>query len=135
MNNKIIFSCNLTTLHCMHRWASTSISMSAISDIDICYSDIGRRYVGLKTVIPISEGFRYRHLSLFRYPIYKIFFSQPQYSNPRPLFSYASALLLSHCADLWNLGCRISDKVYSYIRYNVGLRFFQSDIADHVISE
>jgi hypothetical protein len=29
------------------------------SDIDICFSDIGRKYVGLKTVIPISEGFRY----------------------------------------------------------------------------
>jgi hypothetical protein len=30
--------------------------MSAISDsdIDICYSDIGRNYVGLKIVIPIS---------------------------------------------------------------------------------
>jgi hypothetical protein len=39
-----------------HRWASTSTSISAISDIDICYSDIGRKYVGLKTVIPISKG-------------------------------------------------------------------------------
>jgi hypothetical protein len=36
--------------------------------IDICYSDIGRKYVGLKTVIPISEEFRYRHPSPFRYP-------------------------------------------------------------------
>jgi hypothetical protein len=54
-----------------HRWASTSISMSAISDIDICYSDIGDKNVGLKNVIPISEVFRYRHQSSFRYPILK----------------------------------------------------------------
>ncbi len=37
-----------------HKWASTSILMSAISDIR--YSDIGRKYVGLKTVIPISTS-------------------------------------------------------------------------------
>ncbi len=30
--------------------------MSAISDIDIRYSEIGRKYVGLKTVIPISTS-------------------------------------------------------------------------------
>ncbi len=36
----------------MHRWAS---------DIDVCYSDIGRKYIRLKTVIPILEEFRYRH--------------------------------------------------------------------------
>jgi hypothetical protein len=40
-----------------HRWASTSSLMLAISDIDICYSDIRRKYVGLKTVILISEEF------------------------------------------------------------------------------
>jgi hypothetical protein len=47
--------------------------MSAISDIDIdiCYSDIGDKNVGLKNVIPISEVFRYRHLSSFRYPTLK----------------------------------------------------------------
>jgi hypothetical protein len=27
-----------------------------ISDIDICYSDIGEKYVGLKNVIPISTS-------------------------------------------------------------------------------
>jgi hypothetical protein len=54
-----------------HRWASTSISMSEISDIDISYSDIGDKYVGLKNVIPISEVFRYRHQSSFRYPTLK----------------------------------------------------------------
>jgi hypothetical protein len=41
------------------------------SDIEICYSDIGDKYVGLKNVITISEVFRYRHQSLFRYPILK----------------------------------------------------------------
>ncbi len=53
-----------------HRWALTSILMSAISDIDICYSDIGDKYVGLKTVIPISEVLRYRHQSPLRYPTF-----------------------------------------------------------------
>jgi hypothetical protein len=42
-----------------------------ISDIDICYSDIGDKYVGLKNIIPISEVFRYRHQSSFRYPTLK----------------------------------------------------------------
>jgi hypothetical protein len=45
--------------------------MSAISDIDICYSDIGDKNVGLKTVIPILEVFRYRHQSPFQYPTLK----------------------------------------------------------------
>jgi hypothetical protein len=36
-----------------------------ISDIDICYSDIGDKYVGLKNVIPISEVFRYIRTSEF----------------------------------------------------------------------
>jgi hypothetical protein len=39
-----------------HRWASTSISMSAIYDIDFCYSDIGDKYVELKNIIPISTS-------------------------------------------------------------------------------
>jgi hypothetical protein len=42
-----------------------------ISDIDICYSDIGDKYVGLKNVILISEVFLYRHQSSFRYPALK----------------------------------------------------------------
>jgi hypothetical protein len=41
------------------------------SDIDICYSDIGDKYVGLKNVILVSEVFRYRHQSSFRYPTLK----------------------------------------------------------------
>ncbi len=42
-----------------------------ISDIDICYSDIGDKYVGPKNIVPISEVFRYRHQSSFRYPTLK----------------------------------------------------------------
>jgi hypothetical protein len=38
-----------------HRWASTSALMSAISDIDNSYSDIGKKNVGLNPFIPISE--------------------------------------------------------------------------------
>jgi hypothetical protein len=38
-----------------HRWASTSALMSAISDIDISYSDIGTKNVGLNPFVPISE--------------------------------------------------------------------------------
>jgi hypothetical protein len=45
----------------IHRWASTSTLMSAISDINICYSD----YIGLKSVIPILEIPRYPHQSPF----------------------------------------------------------------------
>ncbi len=38
-----------------HRWASTSALMSAISDIDISYSDMGTKNVGINPFIPISE--------------------------------------------------------------------------------
>ncbi len=41
-----------------HKWASTSILMSAISDIDIFYSDIRRKYVGLEKL-----SFRYQKSS------------------------------------------------------------------------
>jgi hypothetical protein len=37
------------------------------SDIDISYSDIGTKYVGLNPFIPILEEFRYRHQLPFRY--------------------------------------------------------------------
>jgi hypothetical protein len=50
-----------------HRWASTLILMSTISDNNICYSDIGDKYVGLRTIIPKSEVVRYQHQSSFRY--------------------------------------------------------------------
>jgi hypothetical protein len=37
------------------------------SDVDISYSDIGTKYVGLNPHIPISEEFRYRQQLPFRY--------------------------------------------------------------------
>jgi hypothetical protein len=116
------------------------------SDIDISYSDIGTKYVGLNPLIQISEEFRYRHQLPFRYrtksisdiPISKIDKSLP--IDPRKLLSL---LILSHwirtcnlcvchkasyhCATgIYKYYCRISDigyrtTVYSDIRYNVGL--------------
>ncbi len=72
---------------CMvHRWASTSISISAISDIDICYSHIGDKYFGLKNVIPnigsvpISTS---EFIPISDIEENKIFL--PADSNPRPL--------------------------------------------------
>jgi hypothetical protein len=94
------------------------------SDIDICYSDIGRKYFGLKTVIPISEGFRYRHLSPFRYPICKKYLSHQQDSNPRHLFSQPLCWFM----NFWMSDIGYQIKVYSDIRYNVGLCSLQSDI-------
>ncbi len=41
------------------------------SDIDICCSDIGDKCVRLKNLIPISEVFRYRQQSSFRYQTLK----------------------------------------------------------------
>jgi hypothetical protein len=43
--------------------------MTVISDIciDISYSDIGTKYVGLNPLIPISKEFRYRHQLPLRY--------------------------------------------------------------------
>jgi hypothetical protein len=88
------------------------------SDINICYSDIGRKYVGLKTVIPISEGFRYRHLSP------KNIWSHQQDLNPRQLFSQPLCWFMNFWMS--DIGYRI--KVCSDIRYNVGLRSLQSNI-------
>jgi hypothetical protein len=54
-----------------HTWASTSISMSAISDIwhrHLLFR-YRRQICRNENVIPISEVFRYRHQSSFRYPI------------------------------------------------------------------
>ncbi len=106
-----------------HRWASTSVLMSAISDIDNCYSDIGDKYVGLKIVIPISEVFRYRHLGPFRYPTfkYKKFYTSwiricASWNWRLALYHSATILLLNHR----DVGYRI--KLYSDVRYNIGLR-------------
>jgi hypothetical protein len=117
--------CSATPFPAFHRWVSTSTLISAISDIDICYSDIRRKYVGLKTVIPISEGFRYRHLSPFRYPISKKYLSHQQDSNPRHLISQPLCWFM----NFWMSDIGYQIKVYSDIRYNVGLRSLQSNIA------
>ncbi len=101
-----------------HRWASASILMSAISDIrhrhllfryrkricrtDNCHYDIER--------VPISTS-----ESIFRYPISKKYFSLLLILNQRPLLSQASGLPLSHWADLWTSGCRISDIGWKFI--------------------
>jgi hypothetical protein len=55
------------------------------SDIDICHSDIGDKYVGLKTVIPISEVFRYRYQSPLRCPTFTKFFLTLAGFKPGPL--------------------------------------------------
>jgi hypothetical protein len=105
-----------------HRWASTSILMSAISDIDICYSDIGDKYVGLKTVIPISEVFRYRHQSPFRYPTFTKIPFKLSGIEPTTLQTewerYTTEL--RYFSTTCDVGYRI--KLHSDIRYNVGLR-------------
>jgi hypothetical protein len=119
-----------------HRWASTSILMLAISDIDFCYSDIGRKYVGLKTVIPISEEFRYRHLSPFRYPISKkIVITSAGFESNTLLLT---GELLTSEPLFWSIKFWMSDigyriKVYSDIRYNVRLRSLQYDFGSSEI--
>ncbi len=93
-----------------HRWALTSISMSAIFDIDICYSDIGDKYVGLINVILLSEMFRYRHQSSFRYPTLK---KKKYYSlwiwTRAPRICMRALNYISYCDWLFRLGCRIFD--------------------------
>jgi hypothetical protein len=95
------------------------------SYIDIRYSDIGDKYVGLKNVIPISEVYRYRHQSSFRYPILKkknissCIFEPTSLGMVSERFN-TKLLCLSVCSEMSDTGYRI--KVYSDIRYNVGLR-------------
>jgi hypothetical protein len=94
------------------------------SDIDICYSDIGDKYVGLKNIIPISEVFRYRHQSSFRYPILKkkIYFSlliRTHVPRSGKRVYNTKLLCLSICTEMSDIAYRI--KVYSDIRYNVKL--------------
>ncbi len=95
------------------------------SDIDICNSDIGDKYVGLKNVIPISEMFRYRHQSSFRYPILKkkkISLCRFKLTILKTVSQRYNTKLrcLSIPNEMSDIGYRI--KVYSDIRYNVGLR-------------
>ncbi len=94
-----------------HRWASTSILVSAISDIrhrhllfryrkkicwtENCHSDTGRVPISTSESIPISD-------------IQNRFITSSGLEL-KTLVSQASALVLIYCADLWNSGCRISD--------------------------
>ncbi len=95
------------------------------SDMDIFYSDIGDKYVGLKNVIPISEVFRYRHQSSFRYRTLKKKNISLRRFKPMPLElvsrRYNTKLLwLSVYNRMSDIG--YGKKLYSDIRYNVGLR-------------
>jgi hypothetical protein len=113
----------------MHRWASTSTSISAISDIrhrhllfryrkkicrtENCHSDIGRVPISTSESIPISD-------------IQKIFITSAGF-EPKTLVFSATVLIY----EFLDFGYRI--KVYSDIRYNVGLRSLQSDIGSSYI--
>jgi hypothetical protein len=94
-------------------------------DINLNVGDI--RHPTSTSVIPISEEFQYQHLSPFRYPknITQIhwIWTQDPCLHRRALYFSATMLIYEW---MWNIGYRI--KVYSDIRYDVGLRSFQSDI-------
>jgi hypothetical protein len=105
------------------------------SNIDISYSDIGTKYVGLNPHIPISEEFQYRHQLPFRYrtksisdiPISKIDKSIP--NDPSKSIVDVYFPLVSNSQSLWqDFGvlplcykglqhCGISDK--SLFRYPI----------------
>ncbi len=120
-NNFFVCSC--------HRWASTSASMSAISDIrhqhllfryrkkicrtENCHSDIGRVPISTSESIPISD-------------IKKIFFTSAGF-EPKTLVFSATVLIY----EFLDVGYRI--KVYSNIRYNVDSALF-SPISEVPIS-
>jgi hypothetical protein len=127
-----------------HRWASTLISMSAISDIDICYSDIGDKYVGLNNIIPISEVFWYWHQSSFRYPTLRNKNLSSRRFEPAPLAMvsehYNIMLLCLYIqigmSDIgyWIKLNSISDIMWDSalsVRYRKFRYQAQSDIADH----
>ncbi len=132
------------TLCIYHRWASTSILMSAISDIDICYSDIGDKYVRLQTVIPISgcSDIDIRVHSDVRHS--QNIINASGESNPRPLRKKASAIPFSchtspQLRGMSDIGYRIklhsdidimSDSALS-VRYRRFRYQAQSDIADY----
>ncbi len=137
------------TEHHQHRWASTSAFMSGISDIDISYSDIGTKHVGINPLIPISEEFQYQHQLPFQYrtkskqdiPISKIDKSFPNdpstilllivlfHSNPQSSCRVSGVLPLCYLAlQIFESDIGYGTKAYSDIRYNVGLCILQSDI-------
>jgi hypothetical protein len=95
--------------------------MSAISDIDICYSDIGEKYVGLKTVIPIfasefiliSDMKEKKLLSPIGFEPVRLKMVKKRYNTDLNCLSIEMGMS--------EIGYRISDKTYSDIRHNVGL--------------
>ncbi len=109
--------------------------MSAISDIDISYSDIGTKYVRLNPLIPISEEFWYRHQLPFRYrtksisdiPISRIDQSFP--NDPRKILIliimlhwirthslHVKYMTCYHCARrVYKYWCQISDVGQKFI--------------------
>jgi hypothetical protein len=115
-----------TTLPGRHRWASTSISMSAISDIrhrhllfryrrQICrtekrHSDIGSVPISTSELIPISD-IEEKNISICKFEPTSLGFLSKRYNT--------EILRLSMYIWMSDIGYRI--KLYSDIRYNVGL--------------
>jgi hypothetical protein len=111
---------------CYHRWASTSISMSAISDIrhrhllfryrrQICWtekrhSDIGSVPISTSELIPISD-IEEKNICTFRFEPTSLGTVSERYN--------IKLLCLSVQIEMSDIGHRI--KVYSNIQYNVGL--------------
>ncbi len=109
-----------------HRWASTSTSISAISDIrhrHLLYR-YRKKICRTENSHSDTEGFRYRYLSPFRYLISKKYLSHQQDSNHRHLFSQPLCWFMNFWMS--DIGYRI--QVYSDIWYTVGLRSLQHDI-------
>jgi hypothetical protein len=110
----------------LQRWASTSISMSAISDIrhrhllfryrrQICrtekrHSDIGSVPISTSELIPISD-IEEKNISICKFEPTSLGFLSKRYNT--------EILRLSMYIWMSDIGYRI--KLYSDIRYNVGL--------------
>jgi hypothetical protein len=91
------------------------------SDIDICYSDIGEKYVGLKNVIPISASelipisdIEEKNISSCRFESTSLRMVSERYNT--------ELLCLSVCKEMSDIEYRYRIKVYSDIRDNVRLR-------------
>jgi hypothetical protein len=105
--------------------------MSAISDIVICYSNIGKKCVRLKNChseigrvgISISESIPIYTIESIPVSTINIFFIKLE-SNSGPL-AYVSALPFSYSEKL---NVRYWIKAYADLQYYVGLCFLQSDI-------
>ncbi len=111
-----------------HRWASTSILMSAI--FDIRHRHLLFRYwrqirrTG-KTIIPILEVFRYRHQSSFWYPILN-----SEYYNIKLRCLSIQIRMLDIGKNFIPIPDIMSDIALS-VRYRMLRYQAQSDIADH----